>query len=166
MSRTRVISAVLMASAVVLLGCPTDPFSGSGSNGNNNNGSNDPGLTVTSGSFSWAVTAQVPLRGNGGPMSCTATASGTTTVGGDGTFSIAFPALACSGCTMTASTSGTVTSKTVTGTMSATIAGTSCSGQQPTPSPTTLNGTCSTTSCSVSNPSEQSFAVTYTLTPG
>jgi len=155
------LAAVLVTSAVVMLGCPTDPT------GADSSGSKDSaGLTVTSGTFAWAVTAHVPLPNSGTGMSCVATASGTTTVGSDGTYSISFPALSCSGCTMTAATSGTVTSKAVNGSVTATIAGSGCSAQQPTPSPATVSGTCSTTSCSVVNPDGESYSVAYTLTPG
>ncbi len=158
MHRTRALAAVVVASLAVILGCPTDNSSGSGSN--------SAGLSVTSGPFSYAVTANVPLPNNGGALSCTATASGSTTVGSNGSYSITFPALSCSGCTMTASSAGTVTSKSVGGTVTATIAGAGCSSQQPTPNPATVSGTCSDTSCSVANPGNQSFAISYTLTPG
>lgn len=158
MHRSRALAAVLVTSLAVVLGCPTDNSSGSGSN--------NAGLSVTTGPFSYAVTAHVPLPNNGGALSCVATASGSTTVGSNGSYSITFPALSCSGCTMTASTAGTVTSKSVSGTVAATIAGAGCSSQQPTPNPATVSGTCSDTSCSVTNPDGQSFAVSYTLTPG
>ncbi len=154
MHRTRALAAALVTSLAVVLGCPTD------------NSSNAAGLTVTSGSFLYAVTAKVPLPNNGGALSCVATASGTTTVASGGSYSITFPALSCSGCTMTASTAGTVTSKSVSGTVTATIAGAGCSVQQPTPSPATVSGSCNDSGCSAVNPDGESFSVSYTLTPG
>ena len=158
MHRSRALAVVFVSSLAVVLGCPTDPSSGSGTK--------DAGLTVTSGSFAYAVTAHVPLPNTGGGTSCIATATGTTTVGSNGSYSITFPALACSGCTMTASTSGTLTAKSVSGSLAATISGAGCSVQQPTPNPATVSGTCSDTSCSVVNPDGESFSVAYTLTPG
>ena len=166
MTRTRVLAAVLVTSAVVMLGCPTDPF-GSGSNSGNNNGGNNSGLAVTSGSFQWSVAAQVPLPNTGtGGRSCTATANGTTTVGSDGSYSITFPALSCSSCTMTASTSGKLTSTAANGTVTASIAGSGCSAQQPTPSPATVTGSCTSANCDVVTPNTASYSVEYTLTPG
>ena len=158
MHRTRALAAVLVTSLAVVLGCPTDNSS--------NSGSKDAGLTVTSGPFSWAVTANVPLPSGGGANSCIATAAGSTTVGSNGSYSITFPALSCNNCTMTASTTGTITSTTVNGTVTATIAGSGCSSQQPTPNPATVTGTCSDTSCSAVNGNNESFSVSYTLTPG
>ena len=159
MHRTRALAAVLVTSLAVVLGCPTDNSSGSGSK--------DAGLAVTSGPFSWVVTAHVPLPGGGSNAgSCIATASGTTTVGSDGSYAISFPALACSGCSMTASTLGTITSTTVSGTVTATITGSGCSSEQPTPSPATISGSCSATDCSAVNPDGESYSVAYTLTPG
>ena len=158
MHRTRALAAVLVTSLAVVLGCPTDNSSGSGSK--------DAGLAVTSGPFSWTVTAHVPLPSTGAGGSCIATATGTTTVGSDGSYAISFPALSCSGCTMTVSTLGTITSKTVSGTVTAAIAGAGCSSQQPTPSPATISGTCSDTDCSAVNPDGESYSVAYTLTPG
>jgi len=158
MHRTRALAAVLVTSLAVVLGCPTDNKSDSGSN--------DAGLSVTSGTFTWAVTAHVPLPSGGAGGSCIATASGSTTVASNGSYSISFPALSCSGCTMTASTAGTITTKSVSGTVNATISGAGCSAQQPTPNPATVSGTCSTTDCSAVNPDGESFSVAYTLTPG
>ena len=158
MHRTRALAAVLVTSLAVVLGCPTDNSSGSGSNGG--------GLSVTSGPFSYAVTAHVPLPNTGGAASCIATASGSTAVGSDGSYTITFPALACSGCTMTASTAGTITSTAVNGTVTATITGSGCSSQQPTPNPATVSGSCTNTDCSAVNPDGESFSVSYTLTPG
>lgn len=167
MIRTRVLAAALVTSAVVLLGCPTDPFGSSDSgNNNNNNGGNNSGLSVTSGAFSWAVTAHVPLPNNGTGQSCIATANGTTTVGSDGSYTISFPSLSCSSCTMTASTTGKITSTAANGTVTASITGSGCSAQQPTPSPATVTGTCSSTSCDVVTPNSASYSVEYTLTPG
>lgn len=162
MIRTRAIAAVLVTSAVVLLGCPTDP----NNNGNNNNGGNNSGLAVTSGSFQWSVTAHVPLPNNGTGVSCTATANGTTTVGSDGSYTISFPTLSCSSCAMTASTTGKLTSTAANGTVTASIAGSGCSAQQPTPSPATVTGSCTSANCDVVTPNTASYSVEYTLTPG
>jgi hypothetical protein len=155
MHRTRALAAMLVTSLAVVLGCPTD--SGSGSK--------NVGLTVTSGPFSYAVTAHVPLPNNGGALSCTATASGLVTVSSNGGYTITFPALSCSGCTMTASSTGTITSTAVNGTVAATISGAGCSVQQPTPNPATVSGTCNQSGCSAVNPDGESFSVSYTLTP-
>ena len=56
------------------------------------------------------------------PASCAATSSGTTAVTSSGTYSISFPVLSCNGCTMTASPSGTVTTTSISGSVSASIA--------------------------------------------
>jgi hypothetical protein len=66
---------------------------------------------------------------------------------------------------MMVSTSGTVASTSISGTVSASITGTGCSIQQPTPNPSTVNGQCASTSCTAQTPDGGSFAVEYTLTP-
>jgi hypothetical protein len=157
MHRTRALAAVLVTSLAVILGCPTD---------NKSSGSGNAGLSVTSGPFTYAVTAHVPLPNTGGALSCIATATGSITVGSTGGYSISFPALSCSGCTMTASSAGTITSTAVNGSVTATIAGAGCSVQQPTPSPATVSGTCNQSGCSAVNPDGESYSVAYTLTPG
>jgi hypothetical protein len=125
------------------------------------------GITVIGGTWSYTVSEGIPLPGppGPGPLSCVATGSGTTDVSGDGHYSITFPALACNGCTMTATTSGIVTSTSTNGTVSASITGTGCSGQQPTPNPATVNGRCTSTSCTAQTSEGTSFSVEYTLTP-
>ncbi len=135
--------------------------------------SNEVVVTVTggfrAGTWSYLLNAGVPLAGGGGPMSCTANSSGTTTVNSNGMFSIPFSGLTCSGCTMSGTITGTIGSSSVSGSVTASTTGSGCSFQQPTPSPAAMSGSCSSINCTAStganlNPN-LSFAVSYTLTP-
>ncbi len=123
--------------------------------------STDTGITVTPGTWSYSVTEEIPLPGG----RCSAKSSGTATVSAGGAYSITFPALSCSSCTMSASTSGTITTSAISGSVSASIAGSGCSSQQPTPRPASVAGDCHTTTCTAQTASGDSFAVSYTLTP-
>ena len=127
--------------------------------------SDTTGIRVIGGTWSYTVSEGIPLPFPPGPMSCVATGSGTTDVSNDGSYSITFPALSCSGCTMSASTSGTITSTSIRGTVSASLTGAGCSGQPPTPNPATVDGQCSSTSCTAQTSGGTSFSVEYTLTP-
>ena len=129
--------------------------------------SDTTGIKVTGGTWSYTVSEGIPLPGppNPGPLSCVATGSGSTNVSGDGHYSITFPALSCSGCTMMATTSGIVTSSSTDGTVSASITGAGCSGQQPTPNPAIVSGRCNSTSCTAQTPPGISFSIKYTLAP-
>ena len=135
--------------------------------------SNEVVVTVTGsfrlGTWGYLLNASVPLPGGGGPMSCTATSSGTTTVDSNGMFSIPFSGLACGGCAMSGTITGTIGPTGVSGSVTASTSGSGCSIQQPTPSPAAMSGTCSSTNCTAStganlNPN-LSFGVSYTLTP-
>lgn len=119
------------------------------------------GIVVKAGSWSYALNEGIPTPGS----RCTTTASGTATVAADGSYSITFPALSCSGCTMSASTSGSIASVSISGTVSASIGGSGCSNQQPTPNPAPVSGTCDASSCQAHTADGDSFSVTYTLTP-
>ena len=122
----------------------------------------DTGITVTPGTWSYAVVMEIPTPGG----HCEATGSGTTTVSSTGAYSITFPALSCGSCTMSASTTGTVTSASISGSVSAAIGGSGCSNEQPTPNPASVSGKCTSTSCSAKTADADSFSVVYTLTPG
>jgi hypothetical protein len=120
-------------------------------------------ITVVAGTWSYTVEEGIPLPQPA--QSCKASATGTVAVASDGTYSIGFPALSCSGCTMSASTTGTVTSSAVNGTVTASISGSGCSNQAPTPNPAPATGKCNSTSCSANTPDGASFAVDYVLSP-
>ena len=125
------------------------------------------GITVVPGTWSYTLSEDIPLPGppGPGPRSCRATSKGTATMSSEGTYAIIFPALTCSNCTMSASTSGALTSTSLTGIVSASIAGAGCSDQQPSPNPAQLTGNCDSTSCTAQTPGDASFALAYTLTP-
>ena len=123
----------------------------------------DSVLGVTTGSFTYSVTEKIPL---GTPQnSCAASTSGSANVGSDGSYSITFPQLSCSGCAMTALTSGVLTSTAVSGQVAVTLAGTGCTNEAPTPNPAAVSGKCSAGGCTANTADADSFAVTYTLTP-
>jgi hypothetical protein len=155
----RVAVVVLAFGAPLLIGCP-DSVTGAD---NGSNGSKDS-ITVVAGTWSYSLTESIPLP-SGAQPSCIQTATGTTAVGADGSYSITFPALSCSSCTMSASVSGTVTSKALNGSVHASINGAGCSVQQPTPNPAPATGSCSSTSCEAVTADGDSFSVDYTMTP-
>jgi hypothetical protein len=124
-------------------------------------GMTDTGIVVTAGTWSYSLTDGIPTPGS----SCKVTASGTATVAADGSYSVTFPALSCSGCTMNASASGTIVTASISGTVTASITGSGCSSQPPTPNPASASGSCNASSCQATTADGDSFAVTYTLTP-
>jgi hypothetical protein len=130
-------------------------------------GSSGGGIHVSSGTWSYVLSATgVPLTNSGGAASCAAPdASGTTVVNSSGAFTIPFAGLTCSNCAMSGTILGVVVSTGVAGTVSATTSGLGCSNQQPSPNPALMTGTCTATSCTVGLSSTDSFAVSYTLTP-
>jgi hypothetical protein len=154
-SYRRAVVILLALGAPLLIGCP-DSTTGP------DNGSN--GITVVAGTWSYSLTEHIPLP-SGAQPSCIQTATGTTTVGSDGSYSITFPALSCSSCTMSASVSGTVASKSLNGSVHASINGGGCSVQQPTPNPASATGACSSTSCEAVTADGDSFSVDFTMTP-
>jgi hypothetical protein len=66
---------------------------------------------------------------------------------------------------MSASVSGTVASKSLNGSVQASINGGGCSVQQPTPNPASAPGACSSTSCEAVTADGDSFSVDFTMTP-
>ena len=125
------------------------------------NSTTNTGIVVKAGTWSYSLSEGIPTPGS----SCKVTASGTATVAADGSYSVTFPALSCSGCTMSASTSGSIVTVSISGTVSASIAGSGCSSQQPTPNPASVSGSCDASSCQANTADGDSFSVTYTLTP-
>jgi hypothetical protein len=121
------------------------------------------------GTWSHAVTANVPLSSITGLPSCVAQSSGATVVAGDGSFSIPFSNLTCSGCSMSGVITGSFGGRTsVSGNATASISGPGCSNQQPSPTP--MSGTCNTAGtaarCDVGltgAPGTFTFGLTYTL---
>ena len=121
---------------------------------------------MVAGSWSYTLSEAIPLPSvKGVGRTCGATASGTADVSGSGSYSIAFPALSCSSCTMNASTVGTVSANAISGTVTASIAGGGCSVQQPTPNPAPVGGKCTSQTCTAQTPSNASYVLEYTLTP-
>jgi hypothetical protein len=135
----------VMAAVPLLVGCP----------------GSDSVLGVTAGSFTYSLTEKIPLP----QTSCVATASGSTNVASDGSYSITFPQLSCSGCTMSALTSGVLNSTAISGQVVATLAGSGCTNEAPTPNPAAVSGKCSSAGCTANTADGDSFSVTYTLTP-
>jgi len=146
---TKLFTTLLAAAASIILVCSC---------------SSDAGITVVAGTWSYTLEEGIPLPGPT-VQSCKATATGTATVASDGTYSIAFPALSCSGCTMLASTTGAISSSSIAGSVTASISGSGCSAQGPTPNPAPATGRCNSTTCSATTPEGASFAVDYTLSP-
>jgi hypothetical protein len=133
-------------------------------------GSTTPTPTVPAGTWSYVIRANnVPLQYEPpNPPGCVAPDSyGTTIVNGNGAFSIAFAGLACHGCSMGGTITGTIVPPGVTGSVTASISGSGCSVQQPTPSPAAMSGTCTSSNCTVTvNRSlDASFGLSYTLSP-
>ncbi len=116
------------------------------------------------GTWSYAITANVPL--NSSLLSCVAQSAGTTAVSGSGAFSIPFSGLACSSCSMSGTITGTILGQTsVVGSATASISGSGCSSQQPSPTP--MSGTCGAagtgTGCDVTLTGTITFGLSYTL---
>ena len=151
-SYRRAVVVLLAVGAPLLMGCP-----------DSTTGPDNSGITVVAGTWSYSLTEHIPLPSSA--QSCIATVAGTTTVGADGSYSITFPALSCSNCTMNASASGTIQSKSINGSVQASINGSGCSVQAPTPNPAPATGTCSSTSCDAVTADGDSFSVEYTMTP-
>ncbi|MFI5360517.1 MAG: hypothetical protein ACHQ49_01000 [Elusimicrobiota bacterium] len=127
---------------------------------------NGGGIVVSTGTWSYVLTASVPLPSNPGAKSCVPpNATGTTVVSSTGSFSFTFSGLTCDACTMSGAIGGIVVPTGVTGAVAAVIVGTGCSSEQPTPNPAAMTGTCTSASCSVGLSATDSFAVSYTLTP-
>ena len=59
-----------------------------------------PGITVTPGTWTYTISADVPLFNSPGPESCTARSSGTTVVSSSGALSIPFSGVTCNSCSM------------------------------------------------------------------
>ena len=92
--------------------------------------------------------------------------AGTTVVNSSGSFFIPFSGLTCSNCSMSGTVTGTFVLMGVSGSVTASISGSGCSGQQPTPSPAAMSGTCTSVSCTVINVNTSptaSFGLSYTL---
>lgn len=160
--------ALLCACGTMATTAGSDSTNGSndGSNGGSNGGT--AGITVTAGTWSYSLTAEVPLPGGTGPTECAANPTGTTAVSSSGTFSIPY-SVGCSNCSMTGTVTGTIVPTSVSGSVTASTSGSGCSNQAPTPSPASMSGTCNSTDCMVSTSQSQnpnlSYSVSYTITP-
>ena len=138
--------------------------------------SSSPSATFSpAGTWTYTITANVPLTSPPSPPSCTAQSFGTTIASSDGTFSIPFSGLTCNSCSMSGTATGTMGRGTgpgtgpnaiasISGTVTPTISGSGCSIQQP--ASTALAGNCaSSTSCMVGliNGAQAGFAFNITL---
>lgn len=148
----------VLSAALLAVACSA----ATGPNGKDNT---TAGIKVVAGTWAYTLNENIPLPNPPGPKGCSVGGSGTTQVSAGGSYAINFPPLSCSGCTMSASTSGTIADTAVSGTVTATIAGSGCSSEQPTPNPSPLRGTCTATGCNVSIPDGESYGLAYTLSP-
>lgn len=131
-------------------------------------------LVVTAGAWSYVVMSNngVPLPGGGGPTGCTPpNLTGTTMVDASGNFSIPYAFAPCSNCVMSGTIVGTISPTRVTGSVTASLAGTGCTNGQPHPSPAAEEGDCTASGCNVGfapdvTPANGlSFGINYTLSP-